>query len=106
MRERLENRRLAETFEFDHHHPDGSIAPMICTLGYYGDRARIGEVFFATDHNVGTQLDVSLKDSCILLSFALQYGCPPETLRAAMTRDAMGRPEGVMGTLLDLIAKK
>jgi hypothetical protein len=102
-RERLANRRLAETFTFNHQHPDGSVAPMICTVGKYPD-GRAAEVFFATDHNVGTQLDVSLKDSCILLSFALQHGCQADTIRAAMTRDAMGRPEGVMGTLLDLLA--
>ena len=104
-RDRLPNRRTCETFAFQHEHPGGATVELLCTLGYYAD-GRIGEVFFATDHHVGTQLDVALKDACILLSFALQHGAEVAKIRAAMTRDAQGRPEGIMGTLLDLLAGK
>lgn len=102
-RERLPNRRQADTFTIRHAHPGGGEVDVIVTLGRFDD-GRIGEVFFATDHNVGAQLDVALKDACILLSFALQHGAGVAAMRSAMTRDAQGRPEGIMGTLLDLLA--
>jgi len=104
-RERLPNRRTAQTFTLRHRHPNGSEVELLVSLGYFPD-GRIGEVFFATDHQVGTQLDVSLKDACILLSFALQHGASPSAIRSAMTRDAQGRPEGIMGTLLDLLGEE
>lgn len=100
-RERLPQRRASETFDFTHFTPTGAGVPHKATLGYYGD-GRIGEIFIGTG-KVGTDVDVAVKDAAILASFALQSGVKVEDMRDAMTRDARGRPEGVMGTLLDLI---
>lgn len=101
-RSRLPQRRRAETVEFDHITPTLATMPLVATLGYYEDD-RIGEVFLYSG-KVGTDLDVSLKDAAILLSFALQHGATIDAMRAAMTRNARGEPEGAMGRLLDLIA--
>lgn len=103
-RDRLPQRRAAETFDFDHVNHAGASFPYKATIGFYDD-GRVGEVFLYAG-KVGTELDVSIKDAAIILSFALQHGARAEDIRAAMTRDAVGRPEGVMGTLLDLIAKR
>lgn len=101
MREKLPARRASETFDFSHITPGGAPIPHKATLGLYPD-GRTGEIFIGTG-KVGTHVDVAVKDAAILASFALQYGAQVADMRAAMTRDAQGRPEGVMGTLLDLI---
>lgn len=101
-RERLPNRRRSESFEFEHRNYAGAPFPYLATLGCYAD-GRLGEVFIYAG-KVGTELDVAIKDAAILLSFALQHGATVEDIRSAMTRDAKGKPEGVMGTLLDLIS--
>lgn len=100
-REPLANRRVAETFHFEHVHPTGKTSPFTATLGFYPD-GRLGEIFLYAG-KVGTEIDVAIKDAAILLSFALQHGCDAATMRAAMTRSSDGQPEGVIGTLLDLI---
>lgn len=103
-RERLPPRRYSETLDFTHFTPTGAPIPHRATLGYYPD-GRIGEIFISTG-KVGTDVDVAVKDAAILASFALQHGAKVEDLHAAMTRDARGRPEGVLGSLLDLIYTK
>jgi len=102
-RDRLPARRLAETIGFDHITPTLATMPLVATLGFYED-GRIGEVFLYARKD-GTDLDTSLKDSAILLSFALQHGATVEGMQGAMTRNAKGEPEGAMGRLLDLIAR-
>jgi hypothetical protein len=97
-RERLPNRRYAETFTFWH----GNFQ-YDATVGLYPD-GRIGEVFLSAG-KAGTELDIATRDSAIALSFALQYGCRPETIRAAMTRNSEGKPEGALGVLIDRICE-
>lgn len=102
-RARLPNRRAAMTVDFDHVTPTLATIPYVATVGFHDD-GRIGEVFLGSA-KVGTDLDVATKDAAILLSFALQHGASAADMRVAMTRNASGRPEGVMGTLLDLIGE-
>lgn len=102
MRERLNNRRASEVLNFDHTTSGGATIHYQATLGFYDDD-RLGEVFL-NGTKIGTDTDIAVRDAAILLSFALQHGCTVETIRSAVTRDAKGRPEGVIGTLLDLIA--
>lgn len=101
-RERLAQRRMCETVEFEH---GGSV--FTATLGYYLDPTgvcRLGEVFLNSG-KVGSAMDVATRDSAVAVSFALQHGCDVETMRAAFTRDAAGAAEGVLGRLLDLICE-
>jgi ribonucleoside-diphosphate reductase alpha chain len=96
-RERLPDRRphLGQTFEH---------AGVEYTLGTdrYRD-GRIGELFLAT-RRIGTAADTSIRDASIAASLALQYGCPIEVLRRAVTRDANGNPSGALGAAVDIIA--
>jgi hypothetical protein len=98
-REVLPQRRRSETFGFEHVHQDGSKTPFTATVGYYED-GRPGEIFLSA-RKVTSAVDIMVRDSAILLSFALQYGVPARKLREAMLRGEDGRPHGVMGTLLD-----
>lgn len=102
-RERLPMRRGSKRIDFVHTTPALAQLNLTATIGFYED-GRPGEVFLNTT-KVGTDFDTATKDAAILLSFALQYGATLEDIRSSMTRDAQGKPEGVMGTLLDLLSE-
>ncbi len=96
-RERLPNRRQTETFEIR-----AGYQVYTASIGFYPD-GRIGEVFLA-GAKVGTDTDVAVKDAAILLSMGIQHGCPLAAFREAMQRNSHGKPEGLMGVLLDALA--
>lgn len=77
---------------------------MTMTVGRYPD-GRPGEVF-VSDIKAGTAADALLRDTAILMSLALQYGCPIETMQHAITRDAVGGSSSFMGSLIDELAKE
>jgi hypothetical protein len=95
-RTRLPNRRTAETRAFER---DNLKYHM--TIGLYPD-GRIGEIFLNAEH-ANSLLDVLAHDAAILASLALQFGCPLDTLRHALKRDAQGIAESPIGQALDLI---
>ena len=101
MREKLPLRRAATTIDVVHQTMHGSHQVVTACLGFYED-GRIGEVFLYGS-KVGTEVDVATKDGAILLSFALQHGVKLADVRSAMTRDATGAPEGIMGTVIEAI---
>ena len=89
-RERLPNRRRHDVTEIEH----GGFR-LVIGFGRFGD-GRLGEVFIDT-HRDGTALNTILKDSAILLSFALQAGIDATTIRAALS------PSGPLAVALDRI---
>jgi hypothetical protein len=95
-RERLPNRRAAETIAFER---DGSHYQM--TVGYFED-GRIGEVFLSADR-VDSFLDAMASDAAIAISLALQYGAPLDELRHALKRDSSGKASTPIGAALDKI---
>lgn len=97
-REKLPNRRPAESFEFSHEGINYR-----ATLGFYAD-GRLGEVFCAAERD-GTQIDVAARDESVLLSMLLQHGCPPERLRSSMTREPDGSASSPIGKLLDILCE-
>jgi hypothetical protein len=48
---------------------------------------------------------VNARDSAVAASLALQFGCPLETLRRALLRDAHGVASSPLGVALDIIAE-
>jgi hypothetical protein len=92
MRERLPDRRRHDVVEVEH----GGFK-LTVGAGRYAD-GRLGEVFVST-HKGGTAIDIILKDSAILLSFALQAGVDVATIRAAMA------PGGPIAAALDVLAE-
>jgi hypothetical protein len=97
-RERLPNRRESEIFRFEFagikHH---------CSLSRYDD-GRPAEIFIDAG-KVNTGVQNIMRDSAIVISLALQFGAPVETLRHAMTRTDTEEPASALGTLLDLIVE-
>lgn len=72
------------------------------SFGLYED-GRVAEVFVQA-HRQGTMLEDSAKDAAILASLALQYGCPLDLIRDALTRDRGRRPMSVITSALDAVA--
>ena len=96
-RERLPNRRAAETFELEVNGLRYTV-----TVGRFVD-GRIGEIF-VQNSKPGSTSDCYMRDAGISASLALQYGCPLETLRRALLRDPRGAPSTPIGCAFDLLA--
>jgi hypothetical protein len=97
-RERLPNRRPAETIAFEHLGADFTM-----TAGCYAD-GRIGEIFINAGH-ANSALDAIASDAAIAISFALQHGADLAAIRSAMKRNSQGQPSSPIGTALDRIAQ-
>src|SRR5262245_27636842 len=106
-RQRLPNRRLAETFQL-------TVAGLryTCTVGWFPDGS-IAELFL-NNHKSNSAAEPNARDSAIVFSIAVQCGADPdvimqcgavpEVIRRALSRDSQGRASGPLGTVLDLIA--
>lgn len=97
-RQRLPNRRAAETFELE-------VAGLyyVVSVGRFAG-GRLAETFI-TNGKAGSSADTAVRDAAIILSFALQYGADAEAIRRAVSRNSKGEPSGVMGAVLDRLAE-
>jgi ribonucleoside-diphosphate reductase alpha chain len=95
-RERLPNRRLAETFDLE----VGGLR-YTATVGRFPD-GKIGEIFL-NNHKSNSAADANARDAAIVFSIAVQHGADPDAIRRALCRDAQGRASGPLGTALDRI---
>ena len=95
-RERLPDRRPAETFDL----AAGGLK-YVCTVGRFAD-GRIGELFLG-NHKSNSAADTSARDAVITFSIAVQHGADPEAIRRALCRDADGTARSPLGVALDLI---
>ena len=95
-RQRLPDRRPAETFEL-------KVAGLkyTATVGRFSD-GRIGELFLC-NHKSNSAADTNARDAAIAFSFAVQHGADPEAIRKALSRDSQGRAIGPLGAALDLV---
>lgn len=104
-RRQLPNRRPAITFKLAHRTTSGAEHHFYVTAGLYDKNGTdIGEVFVNTAGKAGNEADVMAADAAVAISLALQYGCPLETLSAAMKRNPDGSPMGLMSRVLDQVA--
>jgi hypothetical protein len=96
-RERLPNRRAAETVQIEHGGQRFTV-----TVGFYPD-GRPGEVF---THGIrtGSSLDALLADACVLLSVLMQHGIETRELASSMGRLGSSEPASIIGAVIDLIA--
>ena len=97
-RERLPNRRQAETVVIEH----GGMRFEV-TIGFYPD-GRPGEVF-THGAKAGSTMDGLLDDTCILVSRLLQHGVTAGDLAGSMGRLGNSEPASVIGAVIDLVAK-
>jgi hypothetical protein len=97
-RQRLPNRRCAETFELE-------LAGLryTCSVGRFAD-GKIGELFLS-NHKNNSGADTNARDAAITFSIAVQHGADPEVIRKALCRDSQGYASGPLGAALDLLAE-
>lgn len=95
----LKNRRSHELQEFDfmgHHYTLG--------VGRFEDGG-VYEIFIDCS-KLQSQRANDARDAAVCLSIALQCGVQIEAIRSAVTRDEDGSPTGIIGFVLDLLAKE
>jgi hypothetical protein len=89
---RLPDRRAVERFEFGF---SGQL--YTACLGRFNDGG-IAEIFLSGNRRSGSMVEGMARDEAVLLSLALQYGCPVDVILAAL-----GRRELVIdGKLVDV----
>lgn len=104
MRKRLPLRHHAERLSYTVRREGAEPSRFEAGIGFYDD-GMMGEAFLDSG-KAGTEVAIIADEAAILLSLALQHGCPLETIRRAMPRTNAGEPEGAVGTLLDLLVKE
>ena len=92
-RERLPNRRGAETIVFEH-----GGRRWRATVGLFGD-GRLAELFL--DGGRESPIAEAARESALLASLTLQHGCPTDTLRHALD----GRDAGPLAAALAAITE-
>jgi len=95
-RRRLPQRRSSVTFELNFWGQKFAVG-----IGYYPD-GRIGEVFVSTN-KTGGQIEALARDAAILISLALQFGAPLETIQHALMHDARGEPASLAAVVVDRV---
>ena len=94
----LPMRRRSETFELSH----GELNYFI-TTGHYRDGS-VGEVFINFPKS-GMQAEAIARDSAVLLSLALQYGMPLDSVSGAITRNYNAEASSIVGAVVDRLVK-
>jgi ribonucleoside-diphosphate reductase alpha chain len=95
-RHRLANRRKHEVAEFE---CDG--VRFIAGIGRSVD-GQIAELFLNAG-KPGCAAETAARDAAIILSIALQHGCPLDTIQHALTKLADGKsPAGPIGRALEI----
>lgn len=87
------NRRPVENFSIHFANVEYSIS-----VGFNAE-GRVVEVFIST-RKAGTPVDVSCRDTALMISLCLQYGCPLEVINHSITKTIDGKPEGLAGFVL------
>jgi hypothetical protein len=94
-RTRLPNRRASELFDFE------SMGTRFTGSVSRDSSGKILELFL-DNHKAGSAVGTLVRDSAIILSFALQCGADIEAIQRALCRDSRG-PLGPIGAALDIL---
>lgn len=97
-REKLDNRRRLETFDFKHG------INYTCSVGFFDD-GRVAELFL-NSAKIDSDVDMISRDAAITASLALQYHAPIETLLHSLARNPNGTYASPLGHALNLIIKR
>jgi hypothetical protein len=98
-RRRLPDRRPSITFDVE------AFSLRFTVTASPFDDSSIGEIFIQ-NHKADSSAGIMASDSAIAASLALQYGCPADVLRKALSRDARGNASGPLGVALDTLARE
>jgi hypothetical protein len=97
-RKRLPDRRPSVTFDVEAFNLRFTV-----TASPFDD-GTVGELFIQ-NHKADSSAGIMASDSAIAASLALQFGCPADVLRKALSRDARGTATGPLAAALDALDK-
>jgi hypothetical protein len=69
----------------------------------FREDGRLGEIFLSSNRP-GSSIEALARDAAVVTSLALQFGCPVEVIRHALTKDADGGPATLLGAVLSALA--
>ncbi len=98
-RQRLPDRRASTTFDVE------AFGLRFTVTASHFRQGGLGEIFIQ-NHKADSGAGIMASDSAIAASLALQYGCPPEVLSKALSRDARGNPTGPLSAALDMLVSR
>jgi len=97
------------TFTFDIHDEGGRIDMTVAYSIFEPPGSApphtVAEIF-VTSRKIGSGMEAVARDAAILLSLAVQYGCPLDTIRGALTRNQDGSAQSLMGRVVDRVMKE
>src|SRR6516162_7881988 len=96
-RQRLPNRRPSITFDIKSRDLRFTVTASRLNNG------DLGEVFIQ-NHKADSTAGIMASDAAIAASLALQFGCPADVLRKALSRDGRGGAATPLGQALDILA--
>ncbi len=97
-RQRLPDRRASTTFDVDAFGLRFNVTASRFAHGGLGE-------LFIRNHKCDSSAGIMASDSAIAASLALQFGCPAEVLRKALSRDARGNASGPLAAALDALSR-
>lgn len=104
-RDKLPERRPNVTTRIDH-------AGFVFTVTVGFDLSGRPREVFADGAKIGTDIGHIISDACVVISLALQHGCPPELLPKSMGRvpyPALGEdvcgPASALGAIASVVAE-
>lgn len=100
-RQVLPQRRAS--FTFDIYDASGRIDLTVSYSTF--ETGGVAEIF-VTARKIGSDMEAIARDSAILLSLALQYGCPFDTIKHALTRNRDGTAQSLMGRIIDRVVER
>ena len=99
-RERLPNRRPAETFDLE-----ALGLKFRATIGRHPTGGQVSEVFLS-NHRVNSMAGIMASDAAVLCSIALQLGASPEALLHSLMKNGAGRATSPIGVVLETIVRE
>jgi hypothetical protein len=93
------------TFTFDMRDEGGRVDLTVAysTFEPPGATAHTVAEIFVTARKIGSGMEAIARDAAILLSLALQHGCPIDTIKHALTRNQDGSAQSLMGRVVDRV---
>jgi hypothetical protein len=105
-REKFTARHDTLTVNIEHQYPSAMVPRTFCISYSPLPSGRIGEVWVNSVNGTEKQVNDDMRDTCVALSLALQYGSTLEQMSQSILRDNRGRPQGFLGAVLDALRKE
>ena len=106
-REKFDSRRATFTVNVAHKYPSALEPHIFCVSYSHKKSGGIGEVWVNSVDDTEKRVNDDVKDFCVILSIALQYGASLDDIAKSIIRASKsGRAHGFMGAIIDALRKE